>query len=129
MFIKVPELSRMELFPKALSCLVSGERIMLSFLDMEEGCIVPEHSHPHEQAGLVLEGVFRFRIGTDVKVTRAGDAFIVPANVVHAGEVIEGPARILDIFSPPREDYQDRYNNYAKTTNKTVWTKQKDRGE
>ena len=129
MFIKVPELSRMELFPKALSCLVSGERIMMSFLDMEEGCVVPEHSHPHEQAGLVLEGVFRFRIGTDERVTRAGDAFIVPANVVHAGEVMEGPARVLDIFSPPREDYQDRYNNYAKTTNTTLWTEKEEKVE
>tara|TARA_Y100000588_G_scaffold325573_1_gene359434 strand:+ start:1483 stop:1902 length:420 start_codon:yes stop_codon:yes gene_type:complete len=124
-FIKVEELSQMELFPKALSSLVSGDRIMLSFLEMEQGCVVPEHSHPHEQAGVVLEGVFRFRIGTEELVTRSGDAFIVPPNVVHAGEVLEGPARVLDIFSPPREDYQERYNNYAETTNRTRWSEQK----
>ena len=128
-FIKVPELSRMELFPKAMSCLVSGEQIMLSFLDMEEGCVVPEHSHPHEQAGLVLEGVFRFRIGTEEMVTRPGDAFFVPSNVVHAGEVMEGPARILDIFSPPREDYRERYNKYTQTSTKTLWSEQSETEE
>jgi quercetin dioxygenase-like cupin family protein len=120
-FVNVDDLPRMALFPQALSGLVAGEQIMLSFLNMEEGCEVPEHSHPHEQAGLVLAGAFRFRIGSEEKVTGPGDAFIVPPNVVHAGVVEEGPARILDIFSPPREDYMARYNKYAKTSSKTVW--------
>jgi quercetin dioxygenase-like cupin family protein len=120
-FVAVDELPRMELFPKALSGLIAGENIMLSFLDMEEGCVVPEHSHPHEQAGLVLEGKFRFRIGTEEKVTAPGDAFIVPPNVVHGGEVVEGPVRLLDIFSPPREDYVEKYNKYQETSSGTVW--------
>ena len=40
---------------------------MLSFLDMAEGSEVPEHSHPHEQAGLVLSGELQFRIGSEEK--------------------------------------------------------------
>lgn len=120
-FVNADGLARMELFPGARSGLVSGERIMLSFLDMDEGCEIPEHSHPHEQAGLVLAGRFRFRIGTEERTTGPGDAFIVPANVVHAGLVVEGPARILDVFSPPREDYADRYNRFAATSDDTVW--------
>ena len=59
-FINPTELAAVELFPKINSGLVAGEHLMLSFLDMEEGCEVPEHSHPHEQAGLVLEGRLRF---------------------------------------------------------------------
>ena len=120
-FVNVDQLPRMELFPKALSGLVAGDRIMLSFLEMEQGCIVPEHSHPHEQAGLILEGKLQFRIGTEEQITQAGDAFIVPANVVHAGEVIEGPARLLDIFNPPREDYIEQLNRYTETSAKTIW--------
>ena len=120
-FVSPDCLPKMELFPGARSGLAAGERIMLSFLDMEEGCEVPEHSHPHEQAGLVLAGRFRFRIGGDERVTGPGDAFIVPPNVAHAGLVVEGPARILDVFSPPREDYAARYNRFAATSNDTVW--------
>ena len=89
-FIKVEELSQMELFPKALSSLVSGDRIMLSFLEMEQGCVVPEHSHPHEQAGVVLEGVFRFRIGTEELVTRSGDAFIAAGGLQGALQQLRG---------------------------------------
>ena len=51
----------MELFPGALSGIVAGEGLMLSFLEMAEGSEVPEHSHPHEQAGLVLSGELQFQ--------------------------------------------------------------------
>ena len=83
--------------------------------------MVPDHSHPHEQAGLVLEGKFRFRIGAEEKIAASGDAFIVPPNVVHGGEVVEGPVRLLDIFSPPREDYVEKYNNFQQTSSGTLW--------
>ena len=120
-FVQVDELPRMELFPKVLSGLIAGEKLMLSFLDMAEGCVVPDHSHPHEQAGLVLAGKFRFRIGAEEKIAASGDAFIVPPNVVHGGEVVEGPVRLLDIFSPPREDYVEKYNNFQQTSSGTLW--------
>ena len=55
-FIDAQQLPKMELFPGALSGIVAGEGLMLSFLEMAEGSEVPEHSHPHEQAGLVLSG-------------------------------------------------------------------------
>ncbi len=120
-FIASEELPRMELFPGALSSIISGEHLMLSFLEMTEGSEVPEHSHPHEQAGLVLSGKLKFRIGSEEKVLGIGDAFIVPSDVVHSGVVVEGPACVLDIFSPPRGDYIDRYNRHTGTSAQTRW--------
>ena len=58
-FILTDQLKQIELFPQALSRIVTGEQIMLSFLEMEMDCIIPEHSHPHEQVGLVLSGKLR----------------------------------------------------------------------
>ena len=120
-FISSTALPKMELFPGAMSGLVAGDKLMLSFLEMAQGSIVPEHSHPHEQAGLVLEGKLRFRIGSEERVMAPGDAFIVPGDVVHWGEVVEGPAKVLDIFSPVREDYLDQYNRYTETSERTQW--------
>lgn len=120
-FIEPSKLPKMELFPGALSGLVASENIMLSFLEMEQGSEVPPHSHPHEQAGLLLEGKFRFNIGGEEKLMQAGDAFIVPPNVMHEGVVIEGPAKVLDIFSPVRQDYLAHYNNHTQTSDKTIW--------
>jgi quercetin dioxygenase-like cupin family protein len=121
-FIEPDELPRVELFPKALSGIAAGEHLMLSFLDLAPGCRIPEHSHPHEQAGLVLEGTLRFRIGDEERVASPGEAFIIPPNVVHEGEVVDGPVRVLDIFSPPREDYVEKYNRYLKTSPTTKWS-------
>ena len=118
-FIAAEELPKMELFPGALSGIVAGERLMLSFLEMAEGSEVPEHSHPHEQAGLVLSGELQFRIGSEERILKPGEAFIVPPNVVHSGVVAKGPARVLDIFTPPREDYIDKYNKHTSTSTQT----------
>ena len=120
-FINSEKLPKMELFPGALSGILAGENLMLSFLVLEMGGVVPEHSHPHEQAGLMISGRLRFQIGAEDRVMEPGDAFLIPSNVVHSGEVIEGPAKVLDIFSPIREDYVEQYNRYNDTTDKTVW--------
>ena len=121
-FFQVDDLPRLELFPKALSGIVQGEHLMLSFLELAPGCRIPEHSHPHEQAGLVLSGRLRFRIGEEERVSGPGDAFLVPPNVVHEGDVGGDEAcRVLDVFSPPREDYADRYNRYTETSQETRW--------
>lgn len=120
-FVSVEQLPQLELFPKALSGIVEGEKLMLSFLVLETGCEIPEHSHPHEQAGLVLEGHLRFRIGEDERQVGPGEAFLIPANVVHAGFVDKGPVRVLDIFAPPREDYIERYNQHTNTDQDTRW--------
>jgi len=114
-FVRGGDLPKMELFPGVLSGIVAGENLMLSFLEMAEGCEVPEHSHPHEQAGLVLEGRFRFRIGGEEKVVGPGEAFVIPPDVAHRGMVEAGPAKILDIFSPPREDYLGKYREFIQS--------------
>lgn len=120
-FVELDKLPRMELFPGVRSRLVAGKNLMLSALELDDGGIVPEHSHPHEQAGLMLEGKLKLRIGNEEKLLTPGDVFVIPGNVVHSGVVTEGPARVLDIFSPVREDYLEQYNRYAQTSQQTVW--------
>src|SRR5436305_2924204 len=84
-----------------------GARIMLSFLDFEkEGATVPLHQHPHEQMGMGLEGEFRLVIGNEERIIRTGDAYLIPSGVEHSATAVGGPARALDIFSPPREEYK-----------------------
>ena len=120
-FIRVEDLSKLELFPGALSGILQGENLMLSFLDLADDCVIPEHSHPHEQAGLILKGKLRFRIATEEREAGPGEAFLIPPNVVHSGEVVEGPVQVLDIFSPVREDYAERYNRHRQTSSDTLW--------
>ena len=105
-FIQPKKLRRDEIFPGVLSRLCTGDNVMLSFVEMQEGSEVPDHAHPEEQAGYMLEGKLRLRIGDDERVIGPGEVYIVPGNVSHSATVVEGPMRVLDIFGPPRDDYR-----------------------
>ena len=89
---------------------------MLSYLQMDEGAIVPLHSHPHEQAGILLKGRLQLTIGAETREVEAGSMFIIPPNVPHRAVAIGGPATVLDVFSPIREDYAERSNRYIPAT-------------
>ena len=84
-----------------------GERIMLSFLEFERaGATVPLHRHDHEQMGMGLEGEFELVIGGEARLIRPGDVYLIPSGVEHSATAVGDPARALDIFSPPREEYK-----------------------
>jgi quercetin dioxygenase-like cupin family protein len=91
-----------------------GERIMLSLVELDAGASVPAHSHPHEQAGIVLDGRLELTIAGEARVLAPGDAYLIPGGVEHAARPIGGPCRALDIFSPIREDYAGGRNVYAR---------------
>jgi len=89
-----------------------GEKVMMSFVNLQPHGVVEEHSHPHEQGGIVVEGKMRFTIGGETRTVASGEAFLIPAHVPHRAEAIDGPCVALDIFSPIREDYVALANRY-----------------
>lgn len=89
-----------------------GKNVMLSRVEFEDGAVVPLHSHPHEQGGVMLEGKMKFTIDGESRIVSPGESFIVPGNVPHSAEAIDGPCVALDIFSPIREDYVELANKY-----------------
>ena len=82
-----------------------GEKIMLVRVELDAGSEVPMHSHPHEQAGIVLEGEFDLIIGEETKRLKKGDPYLIPGDIRHGVITGNEPAVALDIFNPPREDY------------------------
>ncbi len=83
-----------------------GDKIMLSIVEMRAGAVVPDHEHPHEQAGMAWIGEFDMIIGGERRRLKPGDKYIIPGGVRHSAEAVAGPVKIVDIFSPPREDYK-----------------------
>ena len=82
------------------------DQMLLSMVDLDAGAIVPNHSHPHEQAGVVLTGVIVLTIADEEQTLQPGDSYIIPGGIEHSA--IGGPdgARVLDVFSPVREEYK-----------------------
>lgn len=86
--------------------LVSGERLTLVEIRIAEGAEVPEHAHPHEQAGRVASGRVRFRLGGEEREFGPGDAYLIPGSLPHHAAAIEA-ATLIEAFSPVREDFAD----------------------
>jgi len=83
-----------------------GEKMMMALNATLPGHSVPEHSHPHEQIGMVYAGKALLRIGDEEKVVEKGDFFRIPAHIPHGDTCIgDEPFVMLDIFYPVREDF------------------------
>ncbi|MBL8818021.1 MAG: cupin domain-containing protein [Planctomyces sp.] len=89
-----------------------GQNLMLSYLEMDAGAEIPMHHHPHEQGGILLKGRLQLTIGDETRVVDAGAMFLIPPNVPHRAVAVEGPAVVMDVFSPVREDYAELLNRY-----------------
>src|SRR3954468_9096754 len=96
--------------------LVTGDRLMLAHVYMEEGCIVPQHAHDNEQLTYILEGKLRFWLGEDkseVVDVAAGAVLHLPSNLPHEAEALEDTLD-MDVFSPPRQDWLDKSDEYLR---------------
>jgi quercetin dioxygenase-like cupin family protein len=96
--------------------LITGERVMLAHVYLKKGAIVPRHSHENEQITYILEGGLRFWIGEDesqVIDVRAGEVLHIPSLVQHKAEALEDTLDV-DIFSPPRQDWLDKTDDYLR---------------
>jgi quercetin dioxygenase-like cupin family protein len=55
--------------------------------EFQPGAMVPKHTHPGEEVGIVMEGELTLEIEGKPPVTlKAGEAFFVPAGTVHSGK-------------------------------------------
>jgi len=64
------------------------------------GVVAGKHTHPGEEFGYVIEGTLLLEVaGQAPRTVKAGEAFYVPAGVVHDGKNIgTGPAKVLATY-------------------------------
>ncbi len=85
--------------------LTDGDRMMLIEVTMEDGAVVPMHTHPHEQTGYLVSGRLLFELGDERRELAPGDCWLVPSGVPHQATAL-APSVLVDVFSPPREEYR-----------------------
>ena len=83
-----------------------GKQAMVSIVEIEPNAQGKIHSHPQEQWGFLIEGSgIRIQGNEEIQINK-GDFWQTPGGVDHG--IIGGPegAKILDVFSPPRDEYK-----------------------
>ncbi len=94
-----------EVFPGFVGQFVHSATMTFAYWNIEKGSGLPEHSHVHEQVVNMLEGEFELTVEGKPHRLLPGMVYTIPSQVKHAGRAITD-CRILDVFSPVREDYQ-----------------------
>ena len=105
-FVDAKDRASLDLAPGAATQTFWGANMLLSLVSIEANSTVPRHTHPHEQAGVVIEGELEMGIGGEVRVLKPGDMYIIPGDVEHYARTGDAPAKALDIFSPVREEFK-----------------------
>jgi quercetin dioxygenase-like cupin family protein len=111
--VRWEEIPRETLNPLFDRQLVVGNQIMVARIIMKKDCVVPTHSHHNEQVSHIQTGSMRFTIeGRDITV-RAGEFLCIPPHVPHSAVALEDMIGI-DIFTPPREDWINKTDQYLR---------------
>ena len=85
---------------------VFGAGASLNLITLEAGAEIPPHTHPHEQIGIVVEGVEILLVEGREYHLGPMQAYVVPSEVEHGA--FGGPegCAVLDVFVPTREEYR-----------------------
>ena len=92
---------------------IVGDQVMVARLSLKRGCLVPEHSHRHEQISHIVSGALQFKIAGKETIIRAGELLFIPPHVPHSAMAIEDSIAI-DTFTPPREDWINKMDQYLR---------------
>jgi len=98
------EVSREQVNPLMVRQMIHGQTMTMARMEVKKGATVPEHSHHNEQITSVEKGRMKFQIGGKEVMLGAGETLHIPPHLPHSAEVLED-AVVVDIFSPPREDW------------------------
>lgn len=104
-FLEVDELPGFDPLPGVHMSFMAGARMMANWVRIEPGAEVPTHQHPHEQVGLVLEGTIILTIDGETREIGPETCYVVPGGTPHGAYGGPQGCVVLDVFSPPREDY------------------------
>jgi quercetin dioxygenase-like cupin family protein len=88
--------------------LANTDHLMMAVIDFNDGpAKEPDrpHAHPHEQVSYVVEGEVLFFLDGQPTRLKAGDMVTIPASIPHCLQVLTAHARLIDAFTPIREDF------------------------
>lgn len=90
---------------------VLHEGELTQFVGIVEPCRAPDHSHPYDEVGYIVEGEGVAHISGEQVPLRAGSCFYLPPGCVHCIENAgPGVMRIMGVFHPAGSPRQRSYD-------------------
>ena len=104
-YIKLEDLNSKEIVKGYKAKFVHSDNMTTAYWEVDSGAVLPVHSHKHEQISNIIKGEFEFDLDGEVRIIKEGDVIVIPSNVPHGGKAVS-ECKIIDTFSPVREDYK-----------------------
>jgi quercetin dioxygenase-like cupin family protein len=79
--------------------------VVIDFVDGPSEQPDPPHSHPHQQVTYVAAGDLLFFINDEPFRLETGDLITVPPDAPHTIQLLSSHVRLVDTFTPIREDF------------------------
>jgi unsaturated pyranuronate lyase len=90
---------------------ITGERVTVAQFELKKGGVVPRHVHDNEQVSFVVNGRLKFDIRGQKIVVASGEVLQIPGGVEHEVHVLDDTF-VIDVFSPVRQDWIDKTDDY-----------------
>jgi quercetin dioxygenase-like cupin family protein len=106
-FADIAAIAPQEVWEGVTGRALHGERLTLALVELDPGSRVPEHAHDNEQAGILVQGSFEMRVGTETRTLARGDTWCIPPNVPHEVQVGPEGAVVVEVWVPGRDDWKE----------------------
>ena len=103
-YVNFSDRKNVKIFEGITARMYHSEQITFAYVTLQQGAIVSEHSHVHEQWAHVIEGEMKFNVSGEEKILTAGMAAFIPSNAIHSATAIT-LCKVIDCFLPVREDF------------------------
>ena len=94
-----------EIAPGVRGRYVHSGQVTEGIVDLAQGALVPDHSHPHEQWTMVMSGALELTVAGTLHVLTPGTVLYIAPHERHSA-IAKVPCQVFDVFHPVRADYR-----------------------
>lgn len=101
----IKNIPKKDLAPGITGHYAHGQQITFGLIELKAGSSVPLHHHMQEQITYILEGELEMLIDGVPCMLTSGMYHVIASKSAHAA-VAKTDCKLIDVFSPVREDYK-----------------------
>ena len=105
-FDRISALPRQHVWDGIAGRALHGSSVTVGVIELEPDAALPEHHHVNEQLGVVVSGAIEMTVGSESRTLGPGETWTIAPDVPHSGRAGAQGATVIDVFSPPREDWR-----------------------
>jgi len=112
--VELKNMAEFELARGVRARVVTASTVSVMHVRLDEGAVVPEHSHHHEQVVNVVEGELELTVEGVAHSITPGKAFVLKPNIPHSARAVKATI-VMDVFHPVREEFaRGDFKGYGK---------------